>query len=215
MNGRFITIEGTEGVGKTTNIEYIKQWLDARNVSFTNTREPGGTPLAEEIRELLLSNRDETVSSTAELLMMFAGRAQHLDQLIKPQLEKGNWVLCDRFTDATYAYQGAGREMGYDLIASLESMVQGTLRPDLTLILDIPVEVGLKRAGKRSKPDRFELEKTDFFNRVRQSYLSMAEQSPERYKVIDASKSLPEVQQQISDTLNSFWYEHQAALCNQ
>ena len=204
MRGKFITIEGTEGVGKTTNIAFIKQWLDDNGISFINTREPGGTPLAEEIRQVLLSNRDEKVCSKAELLMMFAGRAQHIDQVIEPQLAQGNWVLCDRFTDATYAYQGAGREMGDDLIQSLETMVQGDMRPDLTLVLDVPVELGLERAGKRSEPDRFELEKTDFFNRVRQAYLSMATNNPQRYKVIDASQTLEHVQLQIADTLNSF-----------
>jgi dTMP kinase len=136
--------------------------------------------------------------------MMFAGRAQHIDQVIEPQLAQGNWVLCDRFTDATYAYQGAGREMGDDLIQSLETMVQGDMRPDLTLVLDVPVELGLERAGKRSEPDRFELEKTDFFNRVRQAYLSMATNNPQRYKIIDASQTLEHVQLQIADTLNSF-----------
>jgi len=204
MRGKFITIEGTEGVGKTTNIAFIKQWLDDNGISFINTREPGGTPLAEEIRQVLLSNRDEKVCSKAELLMMFAGRAQHIDQVIEPQLAQGNWVLCDRFTDATYAYQGAGREMGDDLIQSLETMVQGDMRPDLTLVLDVPVELGLERAGKRSEPDRFELEKTDFFNRVRQAYLSMAANNPQRYKIIDASQTLKHVQLQIADTLNSF-----------
>ena len=204
MRGKFITIEGTEGVGKTTNIAFIKQWLDDNGISFINTREPGGTPLAEEIRQVLLSNRDEEVCSKAELLMMFAGRAQHIDQVIEPQLAQGNWVLCDRFTDATYAYQGAGREMGDDLIQSLETMVQGDMRPDLTLVLDVPVELGLERAGKRSEPDRFELEKTDFFNRVRQAYLSMATNNPQRYKIIDASQTLEIVQLQIADTLKSF-----------
>ena len=204
MRGKFITIEGTEGVGKTTNIAFIKQWLDDNGISFINTREPGGTPLAEEIRQVRLSNRDEKVCSKAELLMMFAGRAQHIDQVIEPQLAQGNWVLCDRFTDATYAYQGAGREMGDDLIQSLETMVQGDMRPDLTLVLDVPVELGLERAGKRSEPDRFELEKTDFFNRVRQAYLSMATNNPQRYKIIDASQTLEHVQLQIADTLNSF-----------
>lgn len=204
MRGKFITIEGTEGVGKTTNIEFIKQWLQAKSITFVDTREPGGTPLAEEIRQLLLSNREESVCSKAELLLMFAGRAQHLDQLIEPQLESGNWVLCDRFTDATYAYQGAGRQMGYDLIANLESIVQGDLRPDLTLILDIPVEQGLQRAGERSEPDRFELEKADFFNRVRNAYLERAEQSPQQYVIIDASLSLPEVQEQIGSCLDTF-----------
>lgn len=204
MRGKFITIEGTEGVGKTTNIEFIKQWLTNQSIPFVNTREPGGTPLAEEIRELLLSNRQEAVCSKAELLMMFAGRAQHIDQLIEPQLASGNWVLCDRFTDATYAYQGAGRKMDNQLISSLETMVQGEMRPDLTLILDISVEKGLERAGKRSEPDRFELEKTDFFNRVRQAYLAMAADQPQRYKIIDASRSLEEVQQQIATVLTLF-----------
>ena len=205
MRGKFITIEGTEGVGKTTNIEFIKRWLHDKSVTFVNTREPGGTPFAEEIRELLLSNREEAVCSNAELLLMFAGRAQHLNQLIEPQLKSGNWVLCDRFTDATYAYQGAGRQMGYDLIANLESTVQGDLRPDLTLILDIPVEQGLQRAGERSEPDRFELEKADFFNRVRNAYLARAEQSPQQYVIIDASLSLPQVQEQIAVCLENFW----------
>lgn len=208
MRGRFITIEGTEGVGKTTNIAFIKQWLDDNKISFVSTREPGGTPLAEEIRQLLLSNREEQVCSKAELLMMFAGRAQHIDKVIEPVLDKGHWVLCDRFTDATYAYQGAGREMGDELIASLETMVQGSMRPDLTLLLDIPVELGLERAGKRSQPDRFELEKTDFFNRVRQAYLTMAKNNPQRYKIIDASQALEDVQQQISNTLNNFLENH-------
>ena len=208
MRGRFITIEGTEGVGKTTNIAFIKQWLDDNKISFVSTREPGGTPLAEEIRQLLLSNREEQVCSKAELLMMFAGRAQHIDKIIEPELDKGHWVLCDRFTDATYAYQGAGREMGDELIASLETMVQGSMRPDLTLLLDIPVELGLERAGKRSQPDRFELEKTDFFNRVRQAYLTMAKNNPQRYKIIDASQALEDVQQQISNTLNNFLENH-------
>jgi dTMP kinase len=209
MRGKFLTIEGTEGVGKTTNIEFIKQWLDGNQISFVSTREPGGTPLAEEIREVLLCNRDEKVCSKAELLMMFAGRAQHIDQVIEPHLARGNWVLCDRFTDATYAYQGAGREMGSELIAQLETMVQGSMRPDLTLILDVPVELGLERAGKRSEPDRFELEKNDFFNRVRQAYLRMAENNPQRYKIIDASLSLDDVQQQIADNLSRFLQDNQ------
>ncbi len=208
MRGRFITIEGTEGVGKTTNIAFIKQWLDDNKISFVSTREPGGTPLAEEIRQLLLSNREEQVCSKAELLMMFAGRAQHIDKVIEPELENGHWVLCDRFTDATYAYQGAGREMGDELIASLETMVQGSMRPDLTLLLDVPVELGLERAGKRSQPDRFELEKTDFFNRVRQAYLTMAKNNPQRYKIIDAAQALEDVQQQIFNTLNNFLENH-------
>ena len=211
MRGKFITIEGTEGVGKTTNIEFIKQWLSNKSIPFVNTREPGGTPLAEEIRQLLLANRDEAVCSTAELLMMFAGRAQHIEQLIEPQLASGHWVLCDRFTDATYAYQGAGRQMDNQLISTLETMVQGEMRPDLTLILDISVEQGLERAGQRSEPDRFELEQTDFFNRVRQAYLAMANDQPQRYKIIDASLPLAEVQQQISDVLEQFMQQQKKA----
>ena len=174
MRGKFITIEGTEGVGKTTNIQYIQDWLLAKNLTFVATREPGGTPLAEQIRELLLAPRDELVCDTAELLLMFAGRAQHLNQVIEPNLNQGAWVLCDRFTDATYAYQGAGRNMSDSLIAELETIVQGTLRPDLTLILDIPVELGLKRASDRSEPDRFEQEKMAFFQAVRNGCLNIA-----------------------------------------
>ena len=205
MRGKFITIEGTEGVGKTTNIQFIQDWLLAKNLTFVATREPGGTPLAEQIRELLLVPRDELVCNTAELLLMFAGRAQHLNQVIEPNLNQGAWVLCDRFTDATYAYQGAGRNMSDSLIAELETIVQGSLRPDLTLILDIPVELGLKRASDRSEPDRFEQEKMAFFQAVRNGYLSIAQQDPERCVVIDASKPLDEVQESIQSALDAFW----------
>jgi dTMP kinase len=206
MRGKFITIEGTEGVGKTTNIEFIQSWLQSKQLAYLCTREPGGTPLAEQIRELLLAPREELVCDTAELLLMFAGRAQHLNQVIEPALTEGAWVLCDRFTDATYAYQGAGRGMGGTLISELELIVQGSLRPDLTLILDIPVEQGLKRASERSDPDRFELEKTEFFERVRQGYLEIARQHPERCVVIDASQPLEKVQQELRIALEAFWY---------
>ncbi len=206
MRGKFITIEGTEGVGKTTNIEFIKAWLEEKNLRFVCTREPGGTPLAEQIRELLLAPREEVVCSTAELLLMFAGRAQHLHQVIEPVLTEGAWILCDRFTDATYAYQGAGRNMRTDLIAELEVLVQGSLRPDLTLILDIPVELGLKRASERSEPDRFEREQVEFFERVRQGYLAIAAAAPDRCVVIDASLPLEAVQRQISIALEAFWF---------
>ena len=206
MRGKFITIEGTEGVGKTTNIQFIQNWLQAKKLPFVATREPGGTPLAEQIRDLLLSPRDELVCDTAELLLVFAGRAQHLHQVIEPSLEEGAWVLCDRFTDATYAYQGAGRNMRDDLIAELEMIVQGSLRPDLTLILDIPVELGLKRASDRSEPDRFELEQTEFFELVRNGYLKIAEQNPDRCVVIDASQPLADVQRDINIALEAFWF---------
>ena len=205
MRGKFITIEGTEGVGKTTNIEFIQSWLEAKNLAFVCTREPGGTPLAEQIRELLLTPREELVCSTAELLLMFAGRAQHLHQVIEPVLSEGAWVLCDRFTDATYAYQGAGRNMRNDLIRDLELIVQGSLQPDLTLILDIPVQIGLARASERSTPDRFEQEEVEFFERVRNRYLQIAQDNPQRCVVIDASLSLEGVQAQITQTLETFW----------
>ena len=159
LRGKFITIEGVEGVGKTTNIAFIKDWLTQNNIPYLTSREPGGTPIAEEIRQILLNPRDEAVCNKTELLLMFAARAQHLEEVILPQLNAGNWVLCDRFTDATYAYQGAGRNMDSQLISQLESMIQGTLRPDLTLILDIPPEEGLKRANQRGSLDRFEQEK--------------------------------------------------------
>ena len=205
MRGKFITIEGTEGVGKTTNIEFIQSWMDTKKLSYSITREPGGTPLAEQIRELLLAPREESVSSTAELLLIFAARAQHLNQVIEPMLGEGAWVLCDHFTDATYAYQGAGRLMRDDLIRELELLVQGSLQPDLTLILDIPVQVGLARAGERSAPDRFEQEQVAFFDRVRNRYLQIAQDNPQRCIVIDASRSLEGVQAQIAEALESFW----------
>jgi len=209
MHGKFITIEGTEGVGKTTNIEFIQTWLNQQQVDFVTTREPGGTPLAEQIRELLLTPRDEKVCNSAELLLMFAGRAQHLDQVIVPAIQSGRCVVCDRFTDATYAYQGFGRGMDSTLIAHLERLVQAELRPDLTLILDIPVEIGLQRASQRSAPDRFEREQTEFFERVRQGYLSIAANEPERCVVIDASQPLEDVQRDITTALKSFFMPRQ------
>ena len=205
MVAKFITVEGTEGVGKTTNINFIKSWLRQKEVKFVATREPGGTPLAEEIRDLLLKPRDELVVSSAELLLMFAGRAQHLNKVILPALQADTWVLCDRFTDATYAYQGFGRQMSSELIVQLENIVQGDIRPDLTLLLDIPVEIGLKRANDRGDPDRFEQEQQDFFNRVRAGYLSLANENSDRYVVIDASQELQSVQTDIASALDTFY----------
>lgn len=205
MVAKFITVEGTEGVGKTTNINFIKSWLKQNEIKFVATREPGGTPLAEEIRDLLLKPRDELVVSTAELLLMFAGRAQHLNKVILPALQADTWVLCDRFTDATYAYQGFGRQMSSELIVQLENIVQGDIRPDLTLLLDIPVEIGLERANDRSDPDRFEQEQQDFFNRVRAGYLSLANENSDRYVVIDASQELQGVQTDIALALDTFY----------
>ena len=205
MVAKFITVEGTEGVGKTTNINFIKSWLRQKEVKFVATREPGGTPLAEEIRDLLLKPRDELVVSSAELLLMFAGRAQHLNKVILPALQADTWVLCDRFTDTTYAYQGFGRQMSRELIVQLENIVQGDIRPDLTLLLDIPVEIGLERVNDRGDPDRFEQEQQDFFNRVRAGYLSLANENSDRYVVIDASQELQGVQTDIALALDTFY----------
>ena len=205
MRGKFITVEGTEGVGKTTNIQFIQQWLRDNDLPFVATREPGGTPLAEEIREMLLSPREESVAETAELLMMFASRAQHIDRVIEPTLASGQWLLCDRFTDATYAYQGGGRGMDRQMILQLEKLVQQSLTPDLTLILDLPIEEGLKRARDRSAPDRFESEKLAFFENVRAAYLERASNDPQRCKVIDASGTIEMVQAQIAEELSAFY----------
>lgn len=203
--GRFITIEGTEGVGKSTNIEFIRQWLESRGIELIQTREPGGTPFAEDVRHLLLAVRDELVDETAELLLMFAARSQHLNTLIKPALARGAWVLCDRFTDSTYAYQGGGRGVDVEKIAALETFVQGALRPDMTFVLDIDVSVGLERASKRAALDRFESEKVEFFERVRSVFLARAEQAPERYRVIDAGQSLSGVQSDIEQVLGELY----------
>lgn len=203
MQGRFITVEGTEGVGKSTNIAVIKQWLESQNISYVATREPGGTPLAESLRELLLANREESVDPTAELLMVFAARAQHLNTFIKPYLEAGTWVLSDRFTDATYAYQGCGRGLDLELISQLESLVQKTLRPDLTIYLDVDVKVGLARAAARGELDRFEKEDVEFFERVRQGYLTRVSEDRDRYLVIDAGQSLSAVKDDLLIALDS------------
>ena len=201
--GKFITIEGTEGVGKSTNLAYVHEWLTNRGVDVVVTREPGGTPLAEEIRTLLLAKRDEAVDETAELLLVFAARAQHLQQVIKPALARGAWVLCDRFTDATYAYQGGGRGLDVATIAQLEQLVQGDLRPDLTLVLDIDVELGLQRARQLAELDRFESEAVAFFERVRAAYRALAEAAPARYAVVNAGQPLVAVQQDIDRVLQA------------
>ena len=203
--GKFITLEGAEGVGKTTNREFIRRCIEMSGHSVVVTREPGGTPLAEQIRDLLLERREGGMTSDTELLLMFAARAEHLARVIQPALDAGQWVLCDRFTDATYAYQGGGRGIPSSRIAALEEWVQGDLRPDLTLLLDLPVAEGLQRAGKRSSPDRFESEQVAFFEKVRQAYLALAQQHPARYRVIDAAQPLEVVQQCIRDVLTDFF----------
>ena len=201
MAGCFITIEGGEGAGKSTNIDYIQKYLVGQGIDLVLTREPGGTPLGEKIRGLLLDKENHIVSD-AELLLMFAARSQHMAEVIKPALARGQWVLCDRFTDATYAYQGGGRGIPEEHIAVIENWVQGSLRPDVTLLLDLPVDLGLARAGARSEPDRFETENDSFFSKVRQCYLDMARRYPDRYRVIDASMPLEAVQYQLHDVLD-------------
>lgn len=204
QRGKFLTIEGTEGVGKSTNLAFVRDWLMTRGIDVVVTREPGGTPLAEEIRHLLLAKREEPVDETAELLLVFAARAQHLAQTIKPALDRGSWVLSDRFTDATYAYQGGGRQLNKSTIAQLENLVQGELRPDLTLILDIDVALGLTRARQRGELDRFESETIEFFERVRAAYRERAAMAPDRYALVDAGQSLEQVQQNIEKVLLGF-----------
>lgn len=203
MRGKFITVEGGEGVGKSSNIEFIASTLRAKGVDCIVTREPGGTPLAEEIREVLIKRRDEKVCPDTELLLMFAARAQHLNEKILPALERGLWVVCDRFTDATFAYQSGGRQLPSEKVSNLETFVQGTLRPDVTLLLDAPVEVGMARASKRAELDRFEEEKVEFFNRVRNTYLERAQKDPNRFIVLDASLELEKVQQNLAQVLES------------
>jgi dTMP kinase len=204
VKGKFITVEGIEGVGKTTNIEYIHQQLQTAGRVVVLTREPGGTPLAEVIRGLLLDPEYTAMDATCELQLMFAARAEHLAKVVWPALEKGQWVLCDRFTDATYAYQGGGRGIDTAIIARLEDLVQGGFRPDLTLLLDVPVKVGLARASKRGAMDRFEREQVEFFERVRQAYIELAATHHERYRIIDASLPLAQVQARLGKVVQQF-----------
>ena len=197
MRGLFITLEGPEGAGKTTNRAYLAEQLQAQGLSVVLTREPGGTVLAEQIRNILLAPHDETMAVDTELLLMFAARAQHLAQVIVPALNEGKVVICDRFTDATYAYQGGGRGLDCSRIAVLEQFVQGDLRPDMTLLFDLPVAEGMARAVARGKLDRFEQEQHDFFEAVRQSYLQRASAEPERFRLVNAQQALPDVQKSL------------------
>ncbi|PWV59546.1 dTMP kinase [Plasticicumulans acidivorans] len=195
--GRFITVEGGEGAGKTTQLATLQRCLEQAGRRVVRSREPGGTPLGEELRELLLQPRASGMCADAELLLMFAARAEHLAQLIEPALARGDWVLCDRFTDATYAYQGGGRGLDPARIATLETFAQGTLRPDRVLVFDVPPALGLERARRRSAADRFEQEQLAFFERVRQVYLERAARWPQRYTVIDATAPLAEVSARV------------------
>ncbi len=203
MTGKFITIEGSEGVGKSSNIAFIEDYLRAAGKEVLLTREPGGTVLGEAIRTLLLDADNRSMCSDTELLLMFAARAQHLDEVIRPALEADKWVICDRFTDATYAYQGGGRGIPESRIAILEQWVQNDLQPDLTLLLDMPVAAGLERASKRSTPDRFEQEKLAFFERVREAYLARAKKYAARFRVINAEPALLQVEAQIRKILDA------------
>jgi dTMP kinase len=202
--GYFITIEGIEGVGKTTAIRFIEGLLLDAQIAHIITREPGGTPIAEKIRQLLLAHHEETIANDTELLLMFASRAQHLAKVIKPALDNNKYVICDRFTDASYAYQGGGRGILLSRIEQLENWVQGDLRPDLVLLLDAPADIGLTRMKNRSAEDRIESEKIQFFARVRQLYLQRAHANPERYKIIDASQSIENVEHQLCEILTPF-----------
>ncbi|MDG1303486.1 MAG: dTMP kinase [Pseudomonadales bacterium] len=202
MKGRFITIEGVEGVGKSTNISYIERFLEARDIKFVSTREPGGTALAERIRDVLLDKAESSMDPVTELLLMFAARKQHTEELIKPALERGEWVICDRYTDSSYAYQGGGRGLDSKIISKVEKLTLGSFKPDLTIVLDLPVKKGLARAGNRGELDRFELESEKFFKRVRATFLARAK-THKRYHVINASRSLSAVQGKIGAALTS------------
>ena len=199
--GMFITLEGGEGAGKSTNLAFVRQWLEDAGREVVVTREPGGTELGERVRDILLHDRELRISPESEMLLMFAARAEHIARVIRPALTSGKFVLCDRFTDATYAYQGGGRGIPAERIAVIENWVQGDLRPDLTLLFDVPVAAGRQRAGQRSEPDRFERENNEFFTRVHEVYLARAQSDPGRIRVIDAGRSLEEVERQIEKVL--------------
>jgi dTMP kinase len=206
MPGRFITVEGGEGVGKTTQLAFIREYLEQAGHRVVLTREPGGTALGEEIRSLLLGHRHDGMAPATETLLMFAARAEHLERVIRPALAAGRWVLCDRFTDATYAYQGGGRGLPPERIAVLEDWVQGELRPDLTLLFDLPVAAGLQRAGRRGAADRFEREKADFFERVRAAYLERAWRDPDRHRIVNAARPVETVRTEVESILAG-WLE--------
>lgn len=202
--GRFITLEGSEGVGKTTSLNFVMSFLESQGHKVLVTREPGGTPIAEDIRSMLLANRVENVEPSAELLMMFAARFQHVEQVIKPALASGTWVLCDRFVDATYAYQGGGRGMAFERIAQIEDWCLNGFKPDLTILLDMPVEEGMARTRLRGKPDRFESEKMAFYEQVREAYLRRASLEPERIHLVNAAPAVEEVQKQLGQLLQGY-----------
>ena len=198
MAGKFITIEGSEGVGKSTNIEFISKYLNSRDITTLETREPGGTKIAEEIRQVLLTTKGETVPEIAELLLFFAARSFHVENLIKPAIKQGHYVICDRFSDATVAYQGYGRGFNIQDINTIASWVHEKMQPDLTILLDAPAEIGMQRAKQRGVMDRMESEDISFYERVRDGYLTLASEHKERFVVIDASQALKSVQTEIA-----------------
>ncbi len=202
MNGKFISIEGIEGAGKSTQISFIHDFLESHGKRVVVSREPGGTELGEQIRELLLAPREAGMSEDAELLLMFAARAEHIHQVIKPALQRGDWVLCDRFADATFAYQGGGRGIDRDRIQAISDWTLKGIQTDLTLLFDLPVALGQSRVIKRQQQkDRFEQEKADFFEKIRDCYLQRAEAEPQRIKRIDASRDIAAIQTQLADIL--------------
>ena len=201
MKGYFITLEGIEGAGKSTSVQFLAEYLRSKGVDFILTREPGGTEIAEKIRQIILAHHQEPMHPDTEMLLYFAGRAQHFNQVILPALQRGQWVICDRFTDASYAYQGGGRGISQEKIAALEQWVQGDLRPDYTLLFDVAVSIGLNRIKKNRVLDRFEVEKESFFERVRDCYLERARKEPKRFHIIDANQTPQEVAAQLEDFL--------------
>lgn len=204
VNARFISIEGVEGVGKTTNLKFIQQFFSDNGIPLYCTREPGGTPLAEDIRNILLHRNDEKIDQMTELLLMFAARTQHIAEVIKPALARGEWVLCDRFTDSSFAYQGGGRGIPMEIIEGLATLALEGFKPDFTIILDLPVDLGLERAQTRSEKDRFEQEDRAFFERVRSVFHARAKASPDRYCIIDTTPALEEVQADLHRVLTEY-----------
>ncbi len=201
--GKFITIEGIEGVGKSSNLKFIADIIKTKDKPVLMTREPGGTPMAEAIRRILLEEFSETTLPKTELLLLFAGRLQHVEHVIKPALEKGIWVICDRFTDATRAYQGAGRGIAFAEIEFINQWTLGDFAPDCTIILDAPVNVAFSRIHKKRDLDRFEKERSTFFEKIRKHYLHTAKENPHRYHVVDAARELVEVQKSLKEIVNN------------
>lgn len=201
MTGKFITFEGIDGAGKSTHLDWLSNHLRDLGHSVVVTREPGGTPLGEKLREILLN---QPMHLETEALLMFAARREHLDKVIRPALAAGKWVISDRFTDASFAYQGGGRGLDENKLVALEQWVQEGLQPDLTLLFDVPVEVSRQRLANNVSLDRFEQEKQDFFQRVRENYLSRAQQFPARFRVIDSSRSLDKIQKNLEEIVSSF-----------